>query len=164
ASPLACARGSAARDDVVRALDQLAHAAAVLVLIAEAVGGLVVDHHGAAAHRGLPRVRPAARGVDPLVADTQRRPLVHHHVGRADDRRTDARVRARGAAVRVRGHVRFVAESSLRGHGAPQVNPPGVMVPTPPTTGPTGTYGGANVGTGPVPSTLVTIVETFHRL
>src|ERR1041384_5699472 len=38
------------------------------------------------------------------------------------------------------------------------------MVPTPPTTGPTGTYGGANVGMPPVPSTLVTMVETFHVL
>src|SRR5689334_7670822 len=45
-----------------------------------------------------------------------------------------------------------------------QTKPPGVIVPTPPRTGPTGTYGGAKVGTGPVPSTLVTIVLTFHRL
>src|SRR4051812_11536109 len=48
--------------------------------------------------------------------------------------------------------------------GDDQVKPPGLIVPTPPTTGPNGTYGGANVGTGPVPSTLVTIVLTFHRL
>ena len=47
------------------------------------------------------------------------------------------------------------------GEGA-YTKPPGIMLPTPPTTGPTGTTGGANVGIGPVPSTLVTCVETCH--
>src|SRR3954463_1090040 len=49
--------------------------------------------------------------------------------------------------------------------GGIYLRPPGSIAATPPTTGPTGTYGGANVGTGAsVGITWVTIVDTFHRL
>src|SRR3954447_13154200 len=80
--------GSAADDDVGRALDHLARPAAMLVLVAHAVGGLAVDEHGAAADLGGPGVGAAARHVDPGVIDPDRGHLVHVDVGRADDRGT----------------------------------------------------------------------------
>jgi hypothetical protein len=39
---------------------------------------------------------------------------------------------------------------------------PGVGMIDPPITGPTGTYGGANVGTGPLPNTFITIWDEIH--
>src|ERR1044071_8765101 len=109
---------SAADDDVGRALDHLARTAAMLILIAHAVGGLAVDEHGAAADLGGPGVGAAARHVDPGVVDPDRRQLVHVDVGRSDDRGTDRGVRAGGAAVGVRRDVGLIAESTLAGHGS----------------------------------------------
>src|SRR5262249_38199033 len=93
------------------------------------------------------------------IVDAHCRQAVYVDVLRTDDRRPDAVVRARDAAVRIDLDFRKIANSALPRH---QVNPPGDMMPTPPKTGPSGTYGGAYVGTGPVPITFVTNVVVCH--
>ncbi len=41
---------------------------------------------------------------------------------------------------------------------------PGMLLPTPPTTGPTGTNGGAKIGTGPAPKTFCTKVLVLNKV
>jgi hypothetical protein len=89
----------------------------VLVEIAQAVSGQIVNEHGFAAGNRHPGVGAATVGVNASIGDAQGRKGVHDYVERAGFGGTDTDVGTAGAlVVRVRGHFGKVTESGLRLH------------------------------------------------
>jgi hypothetical protein len=105
-----------ARQNVGAAFDHLPRPAAVLVAIALAVSGKIVDQNGGTAFHGDPGIRPAAGRVNARIAYPQRGPLIHHDIRRTGFRRADANVRAICPSMDVCRRERPVADSRLRLH------------------------------------------------
>lgn len=105
-----------ADQNVSASIDHLAGAAAMLVLISEAMSFKVIQQNRLATLNGLPCIRTAAVGVFAAVGNAQSRLSIDEYIGRTRNCRAGAGVLTARTPVGVGRDMRSIAESRLRAH------------------------------------------------